>query len=303
MNSTNLIFFRILLSLAFCLPQLARADDGEARMLTTLIADARKLPDLDLPSEAKTLGTFSNFHNALFRPDEWDPNGSYAALVVAHNCGGIRPDDLRGWIEKALKEKFIVLVLDSMRGNKTNCLPPFPITTGRRIKDAFDASTQLSKLPFVNPKKIYLVGFSQGGFVASLLASPAVHRGIASESPRLAATAGLYSTCGWPAGSLKIVSYRIPYLLEDLDRPVLMLMGAADRETPAEYCGSLLTTLKEQGKPIAWHIYPEATHCWDCTSLNGFSKHDFRGEQISYKYDPQVTEDSRRRVFEFFSQH
>ncbi len=48
----------------------------------------------------------------------------------------------------------------------------------------------------------------------------------------------------------------------------------------------------------AWHVYPEATHCWDCKNLGGFSKTDFRGHQVVYRYDKNLTSDAARRMFE-----
>jgi hypothetical protein len=40
-------------------------------------------------------------------------------------------------------------------------------------------------------------------------------------------------------------------------------------------------------------------YCWDRSSMNGFSKTDFRGVRVVYKFDKEVTEDAARRVFEY----
>jgi dienelactone hydrolase len=50
---------------------------------------------------------------------------------------------------------------------------------------------------------------------------------------------------------------------------------------------------------VEWHVYPEATHCWDCKNLDGFSKVDFRGSRVVYRYDRNITSDAGRRMFEF----
>lgn len=292
----------LLLGVFVGLQQTARAEEGDARMVEQLALDARKMSNLEFPTEAKELGAFSTINNGLFRP-EGQATGPFPALVVAHSCGGVRPRDMDDWLDAALKRGFVVLVVDSMRGNKNNCYPPVPVPAGRRLKDMYDASAHLARLPFVDPKRIYQVGFSQGAFLASLLASPQVHRAVAPESPRYAASAGLYGICNWPAGTIKNVNYRLTFVFDDSDRPYLMLMGAADRETPPEHCGDTLTTLQAKGRPVEWHVYPETTHCWDCISLDGFSKTDFRGERISYRYDKQVSADSRRRVLDFFERH
>jgi dienelactone hydrolase len=80
-----------------------------------------------------------------------------------------------------------------------------------------------------------------------------------------------------------------------------MLMAGNDNETPAEYCDSVLPPLKAKGAPVEWHLYPGVTHCWDCSSLNGFTKTLPTGTHVAYKYDKATTEDSRKRVFDFLS--
>lgn len=278
----------------------AGAQEDEVSWIATLEQDARKLGDLEFPTEAAELGSFGDFHNGLFKPSGKSA-GPFPTLVLAHTCGGIRAAEMRYWVEAALQEGYAVLVVDSMRGHKNNCYPPAPVPAGRRLKDLYDAIAHLAKLPFVDAARIAEAGFSQGAFMAGLLASPKAKQAVAPEAPRYAASAGLYGTCEWPPGSLKNTKLRIRYVFDDTDRPLLFLMGDEDRETPAEYCGALLPALKAQGAPVEWHLYPGVTHCWDCTSLDGFSKVDHKGERVSYRYDKATTEDSRRRLFDFLA--
>jgi dienelactone hydrolase len=84
-----------------------------------------------------------------------------------------------------------------------------------------------------------------------------------------------------------------------ISQPLLVLMGDADTETPASECIEKLEVLKQGGLPVEWHLYPGATHCWDCQQLDGFSKIDVRGHHVEYHFRPDLTEDSRRRLFEF----
>ena len=53
---------------------------------------------------------------------------------------------------------------------------------------------------------------------------------------------------------------------------------------------------------MEWHLYPQATHCWDCRQLHGFKKVDARGSSVEYLYDEGVTRDSANRMFGFFEQ-
>jgi dienelactone hydrolase len=88
----------------------------------------------------------------------------------------------------------------------------------------------------------------------------------------------------------------------DIDRPLLVLMGADDTEAVATECVSRLQAAKDSGAPFQWHVYPDTTHCWDCENLNNFSKTDGRGNHVVYRYDAQVTADAERRMFEFLDQ-
>lgn len=85
----------------------------------------------------------------------------------------------------------------------------------------------------------------------------------------------------------------------DIDRPLLVLIGGRDTETPAADCVPKLEAAKAAGAPVEWHVYPAATHCCDCKNLDGASKVDVRGSHVVYRYDKDITSDSARRMFEF----
>jgi dienelactone hydrolase len=244
------------------------------------------------------LGIFSGLDNGFFKPDGVGP---FPAVVFLHTCGGVR-DDLRAWTKAALKLGYVVLIPDSMRGAKTNCFVPLAVPDGRRAKDAMDAVAHLAKQSFVDSARIYAVGFSQGTHVAEMLAGSALAAAVVSPgSPRFAALAGLYGACGFDPVPPKVPCC-VEYLQRDTDRPLLLLMAEGDNETPASFCLERLPKLKEAGAPVEWHVYPgNVTHCWDCSTLNGHVKTDWRGTSVTYQYSETVTEDSRKRVFEFFA--
>lgn len=293
-RSIFLLMFAVMLGV--CTPAMAQYD------VKTMIAESAKLPDLTFPSEAKELWAFSNIYNGLFKPAGGAQELRYPVLVLLHTCGGIRQRESRYWIEAALDKGYVVLVVDGMRGNKTNCTPPTPVQTGRRIKDAFDALRHLSGLPFVDPARIFVAGFSQGAFTASFVSSAEVAMAfMGSNASRFSAAASFYGLCQYPAGSIPRINYPVEIVRQDVDRPLLILMGQLDNETPAAWCDSILPPLKSKGAPVEWHVYPETTHCWDCFTINGQFKTDFKGDQITYRFDKTVTEDSRRRMFDFFS--
>lgn len=84
-------------------------------------------------------------------------------------------------------------------------------------------------------------------------------------------------------------------------RRSLVLMGGEDTETPAPECSAKLQAPKLGGAPVEWHLYPKATHCWDCKEMNGLKKVDVRGNHVTYRYDEVTTRDSRKRMYDFLS--
>ena len=87
----------------------------------------------------------------------------------------------------------------------------------------------------------------------------------------------------------------------DLGTALMVLMGGEDTETPPKDCQDKLGPLQGAGAPVEMHLYPAATHCWDCVSLDGFTKTDGRGNRVLYRYDAAVTRDSETRLFDFLN--
>lgn len=263
----------------------------------TLKAELKGGEDLVFPTEARSLGLFSNLANGLFSPALREGE-KLPALVVFHTCGGVGPH-LRYWTEHALKEGFVVLVPDGMRGLKTDCLSPPKISNARLIKDALDAVAHLAALPYVDPQRISILGFSKGAFVATWLASSSVASALRPGTPPVAALVAVYGFCGLQPSPGRPQGVQL--LQPDTDRPLLALMGGEDNETPPASCLEQLPKLKAAGAPVEWHLYPEATHGWDQSENHGFTKTAYNGERVTYLYDKGVTEDARGRVFEFLS--
>jgi dienelactone hydrolase len=288
MNVRNVLLLCALLSL---LPTALGAQSFEARVRSA----ASQAPDLKFPDEAKELSFFSPLSMAIYKPSG---DGPFPALVIVHTCGGLRLE-IRDWTKLALGQGYVVFVMDSLgpRGLKTVCYPPTPVNPVRGAKDAFQALEHLKKFSFVDPQRIGLIGFSWGAMVGLLVSSKA-YADVFSPGNRFHSVASLYPGCYFSAkGQLR----EFEYLRPDTDQPLLVLMGELDTETPPADCLPRLQALKEKGAPVEWHLYPKTTHCWDCKSLDNFSKTDARGNHVVYRYSKETTQDSSRRAFEFFS--
>ncbi|UUZ68442.1 dienelactone hydrolase family protein [Polaromonas sp. P2-4] len=243
-----------------------------------LLSNAAGYTAVPLQKEIKDeLGALTAMSNTVFKPKG---QGPFPAVVLLHTCGGIRPPHIRQHAGELLAAGYAVLILDSHgpRGFDTCRKKPIPFAVG--VLDAYAGLAHLAALPMVNKDRIYLAGYSYGGSVAALLASPQSATTFGSPL-RFRATVAHYTHCVRPS--------RARLLLADTDRPVLMLMGQSDTETPPASCFPLIEELRAAGAPVKWHIYPGMTHGWDK-----------QGEASNgYVYDEEAALDATRRMLEF----
>jgi dienelactone hydrolase len=234
---------------------------------------------------------------SMLRPDGAGP---FPAMVLFHQCSGLNAT-LVDWAKQAVARGFVVLLIDSLgpRHVKSVCGGPRAgVNFARGTRDALQAAKHLRAQPFVDKDRVVLIGFSWGAMVG-LLASSHHYAASLDAGSGFAAVASFYPGCFRvvPPGGAP------PYELlnPDIERPLLVLMGEADTETPPIECIDRLETAKAAGAPVTWHVYPDATHCWDCKHADGLGKIDFRGHAVVYRFDETVTKDSRDRLFEFLS--
>ncbi len=251
-------------------------------------------PDLVLPDVAETVDRLTSPRMALIKPVG---SGPFPALVLMHQCSGLNVA-VAAWARAAVAHGYVVMLIDSLgpRSVKSVCFgPQNGVNFFRGERDALQAAEHLRRMPFVDPQRLALVGFSWGAMVGLLTASPHYVDALKS-GPGFAAVASFYPGC------FRITpKERPPYDMvnPDISRPLLVLMGDADTETPAQECLDKLDIVKRGGAPVEWHLYAGATHCWDCQHRDGFSKIDARGNHVTYHFRQDVTDDSRRRLFEF----
>ena len=127
-----------------------------------------------------------------------------------------------------------------------------------------------------------------------LAASPWMSNKVRKGDFRFRANVSVYGGCDYGRGGL--------YLQNDIDRPLLVLMGAKDTEAPSEQCYWHLEALKSKGVQVAWHTYKDVSHGWDNPVLDGFYKTANNGQEITYIYSKDVTENTRERILEFLGQ-
>jgi dienelactone hydrolase len=269
-----------------------------------LAATAGQAPDLVLPTSGGKPGFFSSPGMALYKPDG---DGPFPALVLQHQCAGLLSERVRNqsmldWAKRAVERGYVVLLIDSLgpRGVQSVCMgPQRGVTAARGVKDVLLGARHLASLRFVDARRIAVAGHSWGGRSAILAARSDIRTALVPDAP-VAAAVSFYPPC-FDVQRQGIEPW--PVIGRDIDRPLLVLLGSRDNETPPDLCTTRLAPVQASGAPVEWHEYPDATHCWDCRQLDGFSKVDVRGSHVTYKYDDAITRDSADRFFSFLARH
>ena len=224
--------------------------------------------------------------------------GPFPAVVLLHDCSGLGPRSSGSpgrWAKLLVAQGYVVAMPDSFstRGFPAGvCVDPSPkrmeVAPRRRVADADEALAHLRTLPYVDAKRIGIMGGSHGG-ATTLVA-------MSRKEPRFAAAVSLYPACNRLADS-----YRGP-------APLLILAGELDDWTPAAACARLAENARRAGAPVAIKIYPGAHHSFDSANPVRFvptrmNENAPGGRGATTGGHAEAWADSIREVTEFFARH
>lgn len=272
--------------------------------------DLKGQPDIDFEKFEKPIifNNDSKWINRVFLPNG---TGPFPIVVIIPNCEKVDVQDLK-IMEHTLKRGYAAIVFDPHRGFSNNCTMvgegrAKPIGWSRIIKDSYDLAAYLGNFLVINKNRIYSVGGSQGGMIGGFLSSPGIKSLVAPNAPiRFRASSSLYGCALFPIGIDKNTNRNLTYIFNDMDRPLLWLIGEADTEClPAADIG-IIKDFQERKLPIEYHAYKDAYHCWDCVNKNNLNRTlYYYGKPVSnlYRYDEIVTNDSIKRSLDFFDKH
>jgi dienelactone hydrolase len=209
-------------------------------------------------------------------------DGPFPAVVLLHSCLGL-PAAKKSIADQFARWGYVALFVDEFvtRGVKDTCAVDFKYGPS----DAFGALLYLSKLPYVDAKRIAVVGYSQGADAVLQLASGrfasalSVPRGLDFK-----AAAAFYPPCENQAGI-------------ELTIPTLILIGESDDVTPAADCRRLAKGQSALGSDFKLVVYPGAHHLFDDPGLAG-------GRRVLgmwLQYDARAAEQSKSEIRDFLA--
>lgn len=213
-------------------------------------------------------------------------NGPFAAIVYLHGCDGHAKDDRKSIAQFVTGLGYVSLAVDSFatRGIKDACTKPLPALMLARQGDALGALSYLSKLPFVDPQRIAVLGGSMGAMVALQLAS--THNVETFDAPRdlkFKAAVAYYPLCSVTSQELIV--------------PTLILIGELDDWTPASDCELWMKRRADRGAPVKLVVYPGAYHAF---SVPAFADgREMHGHWL--KYDAEAARKAVEEMQNFLS--
>lgn len=260
----------------------------------------------------------------LIKPDG---DGPFPAVVIMHDCSGL---GLRSsgaparWADDLVRQGYVVVIPDSFsaRGFAAGtCLVPrdqsSSVNGSVRAADAYGALAALRTLPYVDGRRVGLMGGSHGGWTTlTAIVAPRDARDLLAAEKRdgFAAAVALYPSCAprygawstWRAGANgPATAYSGVY--QPL-APLLILIGEKDDWTLAETCRRLAEASRAAGLPVDIKIYADAYHSFDSDHP---VRYDARRSNASAPSgygattggNPAAWADARKQVVEFFARN
>ena len=216
-------------------------------------------------------------------------DGPFPAVVLLHGCTGTERDTPHQIVWRGLGRHaallndngYVTLIVDSFgpRGIKRSCADEYAHV---QQADAYSAFDHLESLPFVDGKRIGVVGLSMGGSTALRIA--ATRHGRVGKS--YAAAVAYYPYC-------------YDYLY-NFDIPLAILIGADDDWTPARLCSAIAARDTEL---IEITIYPGTHHSFDLPMQGPYLVDGVGGRKHTVQGNDRARRDSQERMLAFFAKH
>ena len=205
-------------------------------------------------------------------------SGTFPAIIMMHGCSG---DSAKydPWEKRFVQWGYVVLRVDSLTPRKKQTFCDMPGVARLRAQDAYDAKSYLLGLSYVDKQKIGLIGWSQGGMAALYAVDDSTR--IEERGKPFQCAVSLYPYCN---------------SIDNLNAPLLVLIGEKDDWCPSVLCEILLPT-KDLQHELTLKIYKNAYHCFDLEGIvTAYAVHRL-------EYNPEAAKDAIKQVKSFFKRY
>lgn len=215
--------------------------------------------------------------------------GPFPAVVILPGCSGMEQKEST-MADTLVKNGYVSLIVDSFspRGLPQGvCNNPGRLDPLIRAQDAYGALIHLQTLPFVDPARIALIGWSHGGWsVLTAVDSVTYSNYPEATSQQFRGVVAYYPPCGpWS-------NYPTTFTTD-----ILLLIGDSDDWAPSKYCESMIKNLSKESKPVELVLYPGAFHAFDSYG----SLRTYLGYTLGH--NQSAAEDSKKRTLQFLKEH
>jgi dienelactone hydrolase len=235
--------------------------------------------------------------------------------VFLHGCSGLgnsgKPfSSYLAWEEILKQQGYAVLMVDSAgsRGFGSTCGGGEGRKTMYRERpgDAYAALSYLQSRPEIDPVRVFLIGWSQGGGIVLLtVSSKSIGRLDPAPGHDFRAAIAFY-----PAACSKRLQ-TVPFTEVEPDAwstvaPLLILQGEADNWTLAGPCVTFVESVQARGEPVEIVVYPDAVHSFDAPDMPVHERAGGRtssGKPPLVGTHPEAREDAIARVIAFLNSH
>ncbi len=183
--------------------------------------------------------------------------GPFPAVVLLHGCDGVI-DLYHKWAARFAGMGYVALIVDSFkpRGLGADCRGERADPPDLRVEDAMGARAFLAKRDFVDPARIAVIGWDDGGDAA-----------LRAVGGRIVGKSGGDASPGKAAAGFRAAAAFYPdcAVSGPFAAPVLVLVGDQDRWSPVAPCARMIGDASKDGASpeAALQVYPGATHLFD----------------------------------------